>query len=139
VISELNGAQRFWLMLVLVLLASTFAVIALSWPKRQPEVVADLDAPECASWRGLPVEKIPDAVPEPGQQCYPIRSLIFREHVSIASLDDYDSYLTGRGLRKAGWLLLGWAIFAVLSYVLAWSSARTVTAMLRRGGNTGNT
>lgn len=137
-ISQLTGGQRLWLMLVAVLLISTLIVIVLSWPKRQAAVVADLESSECAAWRALPPEKIPDAVPEPGQQCYGIRSLIFRERISIASLADYDSYRNGRGLRKAAWLLFGWAVFASVTYSLAWASGRAVSAMLRRGGSTGS-
>jgi hypothetical protein len=136
-ISRLSGGQRIWLMFAVVLLASTIALIAIVWPTRDAGVVADLGSAECASWRGMPPEQMPDVYPEPGQPCYGIRSLMFHEHVRIATLEDYDSYLTRRGATTAAWLLLIWALASAAGYALAWSSARAVKAFGARGRSAG--
>lgn len=130
-IRQLTGGQRLWLLFAIVLLASTIALIAVVWPKRDPALVADLAAAECAVWRGMPIERVPDAYPEPGEQCYAIRSFLFHQRVSLSTLDDYDAFRRRQGAKTAAGFLLGWAVLSVSGYLLAWSSARTVRALQR--------
>jgi hypothetical protein len=101
-----------------VFLGSTASFTATVWPQRDPEVLADLASPACQSWRELPDGVFPDQYPEPGMECYAIRSLNFHQHVIIRSESDYDGYLTGQRVKTTLTALAVWAGFSVAVYLL---------------------
>lgn len=114
----------------LALLTTTVAIIFLQWPLRDPEVMADLEAPECRQWRELPPERVSDAWPLTGDACFALRTLIARDKVAIASMSDYDEHRKATGIRRAMKSLLTWASIMGGIYVIAWVNSRIAAKAL---------
>lgn len=127
---KLNTAQRFWLLGSLAMLATTVAIIFMQWPLRDPEVMADLQAPECALWRELPAERVDEAWPMTGDACFALRTLMVHDEVVISSMDDYDEYRRATGIKRAIKSLLTWASIMGGIYVIAWVNSRIAAKFL---------
>jgi hypothetical protein len=126
---KLNTAQRLWALGSTVFLATTIAVIAAAWPTRDAAIVAALAVPECeAVFDESHVREAPSVA------CQPITSFMDHERVIVRSLEEYDGYLWQRRARIALICLATWAALSGGFYLLGWSSASTVSALLRRGG-----
>ncbi|MDQ1303480.1 MAG: hypothetical protein QG595_1463 [Pseudomonadota bacterium] len=127
---KLNTAQRFWLLGSLAMLATTVAIIFMQWPLRDPEVMADLQASECAQWRELPAARVDEAWPMTGDACFALRTLMVRDEVVISSMDDYDKYRRATGIKRAFRSLLTWASIMGGIYVIAWVNSRIAAKFL---------
>jgi hypothetical protein len=127
---KLNTAQRFWLLGSLAMLATTVAIIFMQWPLRDPEVMADLQAPECARWRELPAERVSEAWPMTGDACHALRTLMVRDQVVISSMSDYDEHRKATGMKRAFKSLLTWALIMGGIYVIAWVNSRIAAKFL---------
>lgn len=127
---RLNTAQRFWMLVSLALLATTLVIIFMQWPLRDPEVMADLQAPECSQWRELPPERVSDAWPMTGDACFELRTLMVHDQVVIASVSDYDEHRRATGIKRATKSLLTWASIMGGIYVIAWVNSRIAAKML---------
>ena len=125
-LNRLTTWQRFWGLFVIVLFGSTVAVIAAIWPNQDEAIVADLRAPECQELRALPAGTYPEYYPEPGQPCAALRTLLIEQRVNLQSVDDYDGYLFGKGVKLALICLAIWAGFLVGIYLVGWSSGLIV-------------
>ncbi len=136
-LERLSGAQRFWLLFAVVSLGTAIALIAAAWPEGDPAVVADLRSPECRTWRDLPEGQFPDLFPEPGEQCYSIRSLLYHRHVNLRSEDDYDRYVAGERARTALRILGFWAGIVATLYGLGWASVRVARVLVKPGPGAG--
>lgn len=135
-LERLKPWQRFWGMFAIVFLASTLALIAALWPKPDAALLADLRAPECGQWLALPEDRLPDDYPGPTAQCRVLRGFLRDEHVALRSEADYESYLTGEGVRIALICLASWAGFMGATYLIGWSSGRAVRVVReKRGGH----
>jgi hypothetical protein len=132
-LDKLNASQRLWLLFAVVFLASSIALIAAAWPAADTKVLADLRAPECGQWRNLPEGQFPEFVPEPGEPCFALRSLLVNERVNLRSEDDYGSYMMGQRAKTALRILGFWAGFAGGAYVLFWAAVRVTKSLLNRG------
>lgn len=132
-LEKLNAWQRFWGLFALVFLASTLALTATTWPRRDAGVVADLRSPDCALWREIPEGDIPDVQPDPNTPCYAIRSFLYREHAVIRSEGDYDSYRFGSGIRKGLMFLAIWAGFMGAIYLMGVAGTAAAKPLLERG------
>jgi hypothetical protein len=117
-----------------VFLVSTIVLMVTLWPHREPGVVADLRSPECREWREMPAAVFPVEVPQPTEQCYSMRSFLYRQHVTVRSEDEYDRYLTLAGTKTALTCLGYWAGFSAGLYVLAWASGWAVRVLLKQSG-----
>lgn len=133
-ISQLTGLQRLWLLLAIALFGSIIAVTAAAWPKRSPQVIADLENPQCAQWRSLPETEIPKMQPAPTDACAGLRDFLFHERVVIGSVEEYDSWRTGAGIRYALTFLAGWVVFLALLYALGWSTSRFMKGFMSKRG-----
>jgi hypothetical protein len=131
-IRQLKAGQRLWLLFTGVLLVSTAALIAAAWPQRDPAIIADLAAPECRAWRDIPPGRLPEAFPALDQPCYSIGSFVYEIRAAVRSEREYDAYLRTAGFKNALFLLTIWAVMAAGAYLLAWSSSRSVGALLKR-------
>lgn len=129
---KLNTAQQFWLLMSLALLVTTLGIIFMQWPLRDPEVMADLQAPECAQWRELPPERYYDAYPMTGDACFELRSLMVHDRVVLASIGDYDEHRRATGIKRATKSLLTWALIMAGIYVIAWVNSRIAAKLLER-------
>ena len=127
---KLNTAQRFWILGSLAMLATTVGIISMQWPLRKAEVMADLEAPECAQWRELPAERLNDAWPMTGDPCFALRSLMVHDRVVIASASDYDEHRRATGIKRAIKSLLTWASIMGGIYVSAWVNSRIAAKLL---------
>jgi hypothetical protein len=127
---RLNTAQRFWILGSLAMLATTVVIIFMQWPLRDPEVMADLQAPECAQWRELPAERVNDAWPMTGDACFQLRTLMVRDRVAISSTAEYDEHRKATGIRRAMKSLLTWASIMGGIYVIAWVNSRIAAKAL---------
>lgn len=134
---KLNASQRLWLLFAVAFLVSSIAVIAAAWPSADAKVLADLRAPECGQWRELPEGQYPEFVPEPGEPCYALRSLLLNGRVNLRSEDDYGSYVNGQRAKTALRILGWWAGFAGGAYVLFWAAVRVTRSLLSRGQGKG--
>lgn len=127
---KLSTAQRFWMLGSLAMLATTVAIIFMQWPLRDPEVMADLQAPECARWRELPAERVNDAWPMTGEACFELRTLMVHDQVVLSSIGDYDGHRKATGTRRAIKSLLTWALIMGGIYVIAWINSRIAAKFL---------
>jgi hypothetical protein len=127
---SLNTAQRFWLLGSLAMLVTTVAIIFIQWPLREPGVMADLQAPECARWRELPADRYYDAYPMTGDACFELRSLMVHDRVVLASVEAYDGHRRAIGIRRAIKSLLTWAAIMGGIYVIAWVNSRIAAKFL---------
>jgi hypothetical protein len=131
--NTLNGWQRAWVALSIILFILSIAIATLLWPHREPGVVSDIFSPECKSWLILPEGFIPSQSPESGQICYRLHSLLFLEHINLHSLDEYDRHIQ-QGRMKIATATIGlWIGFSLLIYVTGWA-----IGWIRRGFATGN-
>ncbi|MEZ5563377.1 MAG: hypothetical protein R3F27_10545 [Gammaproteobacteria bacterium] len=128
---SLSTAQRFWMLSSLALLATTVAIIFMQWPLRDPEVMADLQAPECSQWRELAPERYYDAYPMTGDACYALRTLMVHDQVVISSVSEYDEHRKATGIKRAVKSLLTWAMIMGGFYVVGWVCYRTA-AMIQK-------
>jgi hypothetical protein len=133
-ISQLTGAQRLWLLLAIALFGSIIAVTAAAWPKRNLQVIADLENPQCDGWRTLPEAEIPNMQPAPTDACAALRDFLFHERVVIGSVEEYDSWRTGTGIRYAMIFLAAWGAFLALLYALGWSTTRFMRGFMSKRG-----
>jgi hypothetical protein len=127
---SLNTAQRFWLLASLAMLVTTIAIIFIQWPLRDPAVMAELQAPECARWRELPAERFDDAWPMTGDACFELRSLMVHDKVVLASVEAYDEHRRATGIKRATRSLLTWAAIMCGVYVIAWVNSRIAAKFL---------
>jgi hypothetical protein len=127
-LEKLNQWQRFWVLFAGVFLLSTFSMIALLWPQRDPGMAADLRAPECQEWREIPDGVFPDRSPELNEPCHSIRSFLYKERVTVRAEDDYDGYLAGARVKAVLMPLSIWAAFVAGTYLIgmlgAWGAGK---------------
>jgi hypothetical protein len=133
-ISQLTGVRRLWLLLAIALFGSIIAVTAAAWPKRDAQVVADLQNPQCTSWRSLPEAEIPNMQPSTTDPCAALRNFLFHERVVLGSVEEYDSWRTGAGIRYGLVFLAGWGVFLGLLYALGWSTSTFMKSFMGKRG-----
>jgi len=112
-----------------VFLASTFAVTAAVWPMRDQAVVDGINAPAC--------QPVLAGGASSADECAALRAFLEHEKISLASVDEYDSYRRSKGLKWAGIFLAVWAGFVGSFYVLGWAGvkvARSIPDLRRRRG-----
>jgi hypothetical protein len=126
----LNTAQRFWLLASLAMFATTLAIIFMQWPLRKPDVMADLQAPECSQWRELPAERLNEAWPMTGDPCFALRTLMVHDQVVLSSVSGYDEHRKATGIKRAIKSLLTWASIMAGIYVIAWVNSRIAAKFL---------
>lgn len=123
---SLSPWRRLWLMFAGVFLASTFAVTAAVWPKRDPAVVADLQSPACQAWLGNAAARPPEG------QCAALRGFLDHERITLTSEDEYDGYRVSKGIKWALIFLAVWAAFVGSFYVLGWAGVKASRLLPQR-------
>ncbi|GMW07976.1 MAG: hypothetical protein AMXMBFR8_27720 [Nevskiales bacterium] len=131
---RLNAWQKFWGLFAIVFLISTLVLAVSTWPRRDPDVVADLRAPECSSWREIEEGQIPVFQPEPGQPCYALGQFLFHERTVVRSESDYDRARFRVGVRKSLTFLAIWAGFMGSIYVLGVAGVGAKKVLVGRKG-----
>jgi hypothetical protein len=135
-ISRLHAGQRLWLLFATAFLASSIAVIAVAWPRRDQGIVDDLQSPACEQWRQLPAGATLDVYPNAGEPCFALRMFLIEEKSDVRSLEDYDAYLVGQRASTVLRILGGWAIFCFGFYALGWGGVKLYRKLWPKGGPT---
>ncbi len=130
-LKKLNAWQKFWGLFAVVFFASTLALIATAWPRRDPAVVSDLGSPECRAWTVIGEADLPAFQPGPGEPCYALRSFLYHERTVIRSESEYDRYRFGAGLKKGLTFLAIWAGFMGSVYLLGVAGVAAMRVLTR--------
>jgi hypothetical protein len=116
---RLNGWQRLWVLISVLLFIATGVVLMAVWPTKKTSIMADIHSPTCKLWLDVPKGYIPDKPPEENDQCYALQALLFFEQLNIKSEADYDMYLL-RSRTKTVVVLLGVWLTTSLSILSVW-------------------
>ena len=125
---KLNGWQRIWIVVAVVMLVLTVAFIASSWPQPESGVVSDLASPACKSWRELPHGFFPDASPEWNDPCHSLKYFLYWNRINLSGPADYDSFIFRNREKLVGEAISLWLGTILCIYVFGW-----VIAWIRRG------
>jgi hypothetical protein len=118
---ELNGWQRLWVVVSVLLLPLVAFVAAQRWPRPSAEVFADLIVPECEHLRKLPKGFVPTSLPAPGAPCASLQQFLFTTAANVRSDDDYLRYVSVEQVKVAAASLGIWLAIAALIYFVGWS------------------
>lgn len=119
----LNGWQRLWVVVSLVLLAPTALIAIVFWPNPEADVTRDLRAVECKLWRDLPADYRPANPPAINEPCRALRDFLYLNKVNVRSVADYERFITSRKARVAISAFLLWTGTIAVIYVAGWSVA----------------
>lgn len=125
---RLNGWQRLWVLVSLLLLLPVTLLVVLLWPARDAEVVRDLASLECAALQKLPPGFVPERYPSRDEPCRALQAFLIMSQAEVRSVAQYDSWLSRRKARTLAVGGLLWASAAALVYL----AGRSV-AWVRRG------
>lgn len=120
---KLNGWQRLWVV-VSVLLVLPIALFTVQLcPKRDPNILRDLVAPECNVLRTLPPGFVPLTYPRNDDPCRALETFLYLERVDVRSVTDYERYLSTGKWKAFGIGLTTWIVLCGLIYSAGWSVA----------------
>ncbi|MCK6370932.1 MAG: hypothetical protein L6Q83_06300 [Gammaproteobacteria bacterium] len=117
-IETLSPAQRLLGLFAIVFLVSALVLTVSVWPRRNEAVVADLNSPECQSWRDISEDRIPRLEPSPTEPCYALRYFLFHERATIRSEAEYGRHRFTAGIMNGLTFLAIWAAFVGGVYLL---------------------
>lgn len=120
---RLNGWQRFWIVVAVVLLIIVALVVAINFPRRDHNVLRELQSSDCVAYRGLQAGDSTDVGP-----CFDLVAYQSTFEVKLSSVRDYEENLRGRRCKVVFYGLLSWAGLAGTLYLVGFA-----IAWVRRG------
>ena len=121
--SRLNGWQRLWIVVAVVLLVFVGLVVAIEFPDRDQDVLRELQSSDCLAYRGLQAGDSTDVGP-----CFDLVAYQSTFEVKLSSVRDYEENLRGRRYKVVFYGLLWWAGLAGTIYLFGFA-----VAWVRRG------
>lgn len=131
---SLNGWQRIWVVVSVLLLVLTLFVIGIVWPEREVSVLENLNSPKCQMWREGPEGFFPEKTPDWKDECYPLQSFLYYQRVNLKSIADYDKYLVWAKVKTVTASLGIWAVSIVVIYLFGWSIGWIVKGFAKKTG-----
>lgn len=131
---SLNGWQRIWVVVSVILLVLTLFVIGVVWPKREVSVLENLNSPKCQMWREVPEGFFPEKHPDWKDECYSLQSFLYYQRVNLKSIADYENYLSWARVKPLTVSLLVWLASIVVIYILGWSIGWIIKGFAEKPG-----
>lgn len=131
---SLNGWQRIWVVVSVILLVSTLFVVGVLWPAREVSVLENLNSPKCQVWRELPEGFFPEKLPDWKDECYSLQSFLYYQRVNPKSIADYDKYLVWARAKTVTVGLGAWIGLIVVIYLFGWSIGWIIKGFFKKQG-----
>jgi hypothetical protein len=131
---SLNGWQRIWVVVSVILLASSLFVVGVLWPEREVPILENLNSPKCQVWRDLPEGFFPEKLPDWKDECYSLQSFLYYQQVNLKSIADYDKYLVRARVKTVTVGLGVWILLVAIVYLLGWSIGWIAKGFSKKSG-----
>ena len=131
---SLNGWQRIWLVVSVILLVSTLFVVVALWPERDVSVLENINSPKCQAWRELPKGFFPEKLPDWKDECYSLQSFLYYQRVNLKTIADYDKYLAWARVKTVTVSMGFWIVSIVVIYLFGWSIGWIIKGFSKQSG-----
>ena len=125
---RLNGWQRLWLVVSILLLALICWVTRLALPDLNTAVLSELEKSQCKQLRELEAGRTIVDSPALDDPCRNLTLLRMSVSEKISTTAEYRAYVEGQRWQRIKRNLLEWVEICVLIYILGWA-----VAWIRRG------
>jgi hypothetical protein len=117
---RLNGWQRLWVVVSILLLISIAFIQIAVWPYLESDTLKELQSPDCKAWREAPSGYFLQEHPPLDSNCYNLRVFSYNR-VTLRSVKDYDKYLLLTKIKTMAIVLCIWIGLILTIYAIGWS------------------
>jgi len=128
---RLNGWQRLWVIVAVLLLAFVALIVVSVSPNEDPDILRQLNSPLCAAYRSFDGHADGWKLGEPikdRDNCGDLISYQFVHEVNLHSVQDYKRHLHGRQIRVVVVGFFWWVVIVAMIYLFG-----VGVAWVRRG------